>query len=480
MGLIRCSLLCVGLLLTGGCTRANPDYCDADSPCAGEQVCDLEGVLGNRNACVPPVCAPGEVLSCDGEEAEVCTDDRLGTAVETCEFGCNDDGCAPCPAGGRACRELEPGVSEVAVCAGDGSVIDQRECVLGCFDDQRCTDVDPSNDLELDLDMIDRELAAIGDLILEDGYTVHSDGTITDGADQQVPVASFQLRPQAGGPMMTVFHARSIEITGEVLLTGPDVIAFVAIGDITIDGTLIVRSGGLVDPINGCVGDAGTASGLDASGSGGGGYESSGGNGGDADTLAGGPGGQSVAATSALIPLKAGCAGGGEMGGDGGGGLQLVSRSRIVVTADAGINAGGAGGSAPVGPAVSPAGGGGSGGGVLLEAPVIDIAESGFVAANGGGGACVAPSEVKPGADGLLAATQAPGGNCLVNNSGRGGAGGAKAGLREDGQDQPGGSVDAGGGGGGSVGRIRVNSVLGAPSSSRFSPDPALGTLDTR
>lgn len=482
MGLKRW-LVAGGLLWAVGCTRPNPDYCDTDHPCAGDRVCDLTGVLGSRNACVSPVCSPGEVVACDGQRAETCAANQLGTVTEECEFGCTDSGCMPCPPGGKTCREHEPEVYEVAVCAEDGSVIDRRDCVLGCADAERCIDIAPSNDLGADLDFIDENLVDVADLTLADGYTVHSDGTITDAAGQPVEVVSSRERTPGGGAPMRVFRVRSLAITGEVVLAGPDVIAFAAIGDISIDGVLIARAGATADPSNACVGEEGTAATLDGSGSGGGGFASTGGAGGGAGGLDGGDGGQSFG-NATLIPLLGGCAGGGPMGGSGGGGVQLVSRSRILVGPGAGINAGGLGGGAAVSlGGATPPGGGGSGGAVLLEAPVIDIAETGFIAANGGGGGCSAPMVSAPGGDGALSDAQAPGGDCMRSNSGRGGAGGSKAGSREDGQtgtDVEGGVADGGGGGGGSFGRIRVNTVLGAPSSSRFSPDAETGTLDTR
>lgn len=471
-------MLLSGLILVS-CTRANPDFCDAEQPCAGDRVCDLAGVLGSRNACVTPICAPGEVLSCDGTRAEQCADNLLETNVADCEFGCNDAGCLPCPAGGRACREVEPGLSEVAVCGEDGSVLDRRDCVLGCVDSERCTDIVPSNDLDNDLGFIDGNLEDIVDLELGDGFTVHSDGTITDADDQPITAPSSRERMPGIGPTMRVFRVRELSVTGEVALTGPDVIAFVANGDIRINGLLVVRSGSLSDAANDCVGEPGTQLSEDAGGGGGGGFESNGGRGGDVGGIGGGNGGQSFG-NSTLIPLFGGCAGGGDMGGRGGGGLQLVSRSRIVLEPGAGINAGGRGGSAPVSVGVIPPGGGGSGGGVLLEAPVIDVAETAFVAANGGGGGCTGLSVSQSGADGELGAAQALGGDCASSNFGLGGDGGSKADNRDNGQDRPSSaSDDSGGGGGGSVGRIRVNSILGVPSSSRFSPDPSVGTLDS-
>lgn len=482
MALLR--LLGIAALCAAGCTRANPDYCNEQQPCAGDRVCDLAGVQGKTNACVAPLCEPGEVIECRVTEASVCADNQLEATVEQCEFGCTPAiGCVPCPAGGKACRAKNDSF-EVAVCAGDGSVIDQRECVLGCADDEVCMDIDPANDLAMDLDFIDDNLTAVGDLALEDGAVIDGvAGTITDARGQPVEGFSVRQRQQSdNAPDMTVFRVRSLSIAGEVTVVGADVVAFAAIGDIVIDGTLIVRSGAIDEGEN-CVGVLGGTAPPDAGGSGGGGYRNDGGGGGSGGNAPGSQGGQSFGSSS-LEPLSGGCSGGGALGGAGGGGLQLSSRTRVLVNAGAGINAGGQGGDTPAAIAgnLQPVGGGGSGGGLLLEAPIVMVDATGFVAANGGGGGCATRAMSVAGANGGLSEQQAPGADCSGNsNAADGGDGGSRSAAADSGQSQPNSGIeDAGGGGGGSIGRIRVNTVLVSPGDIRFSPDPSLSSLDTR
>lgn len=474
-------LAIAALTATLGCTRANPDYCDPQQPCDGDRVCDLGGINGKTNACVTPLCEPGEVLECRADEAETCVDNQLETAVERCEFGCTEAiGCMPCPPGGKTCRP-DGDTFEVAVCAEDGSVVDRRECVLGCADDQVCTDVAPSNELELDLDFIDNNLEAVADLVLESGSVIDSSGMIRDSAGAPIEGFSFRQRTPGGAPTMTVFRVRSLEIKGDVSVIGAEVVGIAAIGEIRIDGVVTVRAGSLADPINDCVGDDGNELAPDSSGSGGGGFATMGGNGGGVFGIDPGAGGVDFGSRS-LVPLFGGCAGGGEMGGTGGGGLQLVSRSRISFGPSAAINAGGLGGTTPVSAGdLASAGGGGSGGGVLLEAPIVEIHATAFIAANGGAGGCVERGNSAAGADGQLTVQQAQGGDCAVANSGSGGDGGSRTSGGENGTAGPtSGTADAGGGGGGSVGRVRVNTVLDSPQDAPFSPEPDFGMLDTR
>lgn len=255
-------------------------------------------------------------------------------------------------------------------------------------------------------------------------------------------------------------------------MSGEHALAVVSDGEIRIGGDFIVQpdTGSFSDPS--CRGGSGESD-IDENfatrnaGGGGGGFGSPGAAGGDAEafdgsTLEGGEGGD-TSGNPALVPLRGGCAGDGSAipRAEGGGAVQLVSRTKIVV--DAVLAAPGEGGGRR---------GGGSGGGILLEAPEVVV--SGNVTANGGGGGCFGDDE---GDDGRTDDRPASGGECDENNTGDGGDGAAANTGATEGSDA---SSHAGSGGGG-VGRIRVNTVDdGFEDGGLFSPSPRTGDLELR
>jgi hypothetical protein len=148
--------------------------------------------------------------------------------------------------------------------------------------------------------------------------------------------------------------------------------------------------------------------------------------------------------TENLIPLLGGSSGGmgdaaGTNGPHGGGAIQIVSGSSIVLSETAIINMGGA----PGVNAGDRGGGGGSGGGILLEAPIVTV--RGVLAANGASGSGGYLSGPQPGGSGDQPAI------CTNGTCGFGSAAGV-----EDGGEGP-----AGAGGGGGAGRIRINAGCG-------------------
>jgi hypothetical protein len=208
-----------------------------------------------------------------------------------------------------------------------------------------------------------------------------------------------------------------------------------------------------------------------ASGGGGGAFGSTGGpggmgdgagsgnfvNGGDAGTANGG---------ASLVPLRGGCAGGaggpqGDLGGYGGGALQVSVAGRFVINGSLVGAPGGGGFGGDSHDTTTPkggGGGGGSGGAVLLEALHLRFANSALTANGGGGGGGDGDHNGgqlgAPGAFGYLGSGFSVGG-AAGGNGGNGGNGASTAAPAG-----PGGNATsdnaAGGGGGGGFGRIRI------------------------
>lgn len=490
---VSCPAALLSLLaVAASCTRANSDYCDADEDCGGGLICDRDGQIeGRANACIALDCQPGELLACEpgGDSALLCDDSGTAAAEQDCEFGCSDGVCRQCEPGSDAvCSELGGGAGEVIRCDADGRIVERRECVLGCRSDApACVDIAPANGLGDDLDFIDANPDAAPDLVLGDGSVVSDEGIVDKDGNAVDGVSSRSIAPKDGVPVV-IYRVASLTIQGEVSFEGSSAVAFVSDGDIVIDGVVRVRGGRIaVDP---CTGDDGSESGADESGAGGGSFGTSGGDGGDVFGVVGGGKAGSTHGSEDLVPLRAGCDGGGRNNsfGRGGGATQLVSRTRIRLLPGAAIDAGGGGGgfdSVSLGSDAKAIGGGGSGGGVLLEAPILELGDGSFVGANGGGGGCEgALGEPSVAAEpGALSAQPADGASCS-GGTGDGGSGGTGRDPDQDGRtgDSVSGTVgpDAAGGGGGGAGRIRIDTALGSPPKTQFSPAPSMGLLETR
>lgn len=220
----------------------------------------------------------------------------------------------------------------------------------------------------------------------------------------------------------------------------------------------------------------------DSTGGGGGSFGGLGAGGGNVGGTFGGAPGSTYAPTK--DDLFAGSGGGrggdacpGDVGGAGGGAVQITSAVSITIETTGGVNVGGGGGAGGckfVASAESAAGaGGGSGGLVFLEAPAIT--QKGPVSANGGGGGSGsnynASIDGVPGADGAVGV--ALGGVEPSTSPGGNGATGSTAAVRPT-------QVVANnaGGGGGGVGRVWLR-TRGAPpvtTAGAISPAPMLDT----
>ncbi len=374
-------------------------------------------------------------------------------------------------------------------CDAGGSVVRQLTCPLGCATDtEQCLDIDPHNGLAMYLDMVAAppDLLATGPIVIDS-----TNGTIAEaGVARSVP--SF-LSP-GGLRVFVVNDLRAASTVDVVRAPGAPGIAVLASGTIIIEGVVDVSANG---DVAGPGGAAPASSDSDCTmfdffspspqgihGLGGGGGYALGGAGGSAFAGTVGPPGP-------VHPLGTGnfggCAGGTYfessptvIGGAGGGGLQLVSRRSITLTAGATLDASGGGGHATL--ANRPGAGGGAGGILLLEAPTITLDGPRVVLSvkgGGGGGAGNATLRGGNGGEGGTDAMPAAGGwTPATGGGGTGGlAGGGEGGLTGLA------SEHHGGGGGGSAGFIATFSASGttAPTNGAALRGPHIdGRLGTR
>lgn len=450
------------VLVLTGCTKTSPLFCDEDTPCTDPErpVCDLTGdhpaSEGHANTCVPRAPDPDGGVDpsvCEGEGASVlCADDA------------------------------------VVQCSSVGEVLDEQPCPLGCEPDPaRCFELAPSNDLEPFFD----NAATAPAIDLADGAVVDTSTGVARNADGgSVNIPSVLVPAMDGGVATRVLVASSARL-GDVRFEGEPAVALLVLGEVEIEGELSFSGALVVDedgkwvqpPTPGaveegretCRGDWG----VECGGGAGGGHGSAGGLGGATSNNPPALGGATTGADD-LQPLVGGCPGGTAiatqplelnmataLGGNGGGAIQISSRTSIAIGASAGINASGFGGVDELPGNRCGGAGGGSGGAILLEAPVVRFAASGQLAANGGGGGCMGAA----GGDGRMGATPAAGGSCAAHgNGGSGAALEAPPGAGDSSSD------GNGGGGGGGVGRIRINAgVIDGLEEAVISPGPSLG-----
>ncbi len=416
--------LVVVLVLSSACTkRANE--CGADSDCkVPYPFCDVDGAY-----------------PASGGVTNVCTVVPDNCPAERC-------GCTP---NATTCAN-----QTLSVCNPDGRSATTTACDLGCSaDNTRCASFAPSNGLADALAMAKDE----PDIDFPPMVDVFDNGDILELPSNAHVVVRSLLVTQVGVPSLRVFIARSFKIhAGFIQAIARDTsnpIAFVASGSSAIDGAvdagfpmrLVYFGPGSQLASAPCAGVA------ELHGGGGGGNATPGGYGAPKAQLPAAPGAPGGAAQPANLfePLVGGCPGGGfngNPGGNGGAGLEFVSRSSINISGI--LNAGGLGG--------GDSSGGGSGGNILLEAPRVSI--SGTVAANGGsGGACGIGGN--PGSSD--AAPAAGVGGCGTNSPTLSGSGGTETQGPGIGVDT---MIDTAAGGGGAVGRLQVKTTDGTYSHS--------------
>ena len=387
--------------------------------------------------------------------------------------------------------------AKLTTCDTQGNVIATTPCALDCnVDESRCNKLDPSNGLAAVLD----EAALDPDLMLIGAATIDTDaGTIVDTSGPRFPPTATLSAFPIG---VFIVKANTL-VAGDVTVVGSRAFAIVAAGTITLNGVVSVAAnfdvsgpGAIVDNAE-CRGGSAATGSNGSPGGGGGGFGTVGGAGGNGGGEPGGLSGRIVGSIE-LVPLRGGCSGGHPGGrgedadpvasdpGGGGGAIQVVSGTSIVIAAGGFVSANGAGGKGNTGGITlfcfgnMPCGdgeGGGSGGGILLEAPVVTVAATGGIVANGGAGSCLLNAAAE---GGQLSDVPASGQTCGgdTGNGGSGAAGSFAAGNGGNGlNDAP-----VGGGGGGGHGRIRVNVALGQEflPIGTVSPAGSVGVLRTR
>lgn len=366
-------------------------------------------------------------------------------------------------------------------------------CAMDCLNSVRCADVDPSNNLGTYLDIAGDGTA--DDITVSTGFNILTDdancGTLSNGIID-LTVQSVLLANED----ICVLIVGTMSITGDIAVIGSNALAIVSNGAVTITNSTIDFKNA-AGAAAGCSGGAANASeaNVQAAGGGGGGHNGTGGAGGDGGSEGGGSGGPAVASGDSLDPLRGGCKGatcnpsdtsctldGGEAG-QGGGAIQIVSRSQIAFNENGIINAGGKGGGSYSYSGILGGTGGGAGGGILLEAPRVTLSPmaAGLYANGGGGGG--APLCESAAGDGRPNVVAAAGASCSLAAAGSGGNGGFNSGTATNGTLGSAGT-SSGGGGGGAGGFIRVNTFenngFTNSGSGNLSPLNSNGVLGTR
>ncbi len=318
---------------------------------------------------------------------------------------------------------------------------------------------------------------------------------VTVTPSNAIPASAFSTVAQSGGaPDVVVLNLAALTIlqTGSLTIHGTLPLIILVSGTASIAGpvSFMASNTGVVLCSSGAITDGqsvGFGAGAGGGGGGGGGYGEVGASGGGGSSSASGSAGGAPGMAGAmdsgttLTPLRFGCPGGfggrgGSMtaifGGAGGGALQISAQTRIEISGP--IAANGAGGKS-LSTLNDGAGGGGTGGSILLEAPGIDFAPTGFLCANGGGGGASGNGGTA-GDNGFCNFNAAAGGTSTSTSaSGTGGKGGAGSGNPAGAGTAGLSSGGGGGGGGGGVGRIRIRTHGPATGTSGLSSPPYAG-----
>jgi hypothetical protein len=443
----------------------NPRSC-VDGMCSDPRYpfCDVNGSLGGAELeCIAVTCTPAETAECREDVAVVCNEQGTDFRLETCDLECTSFGCRECERNQTTCS-----MGVLDVCDENGQLVSSDVCAYGCAPESgdvgRCLELVPSNGLD---EMAPPD-AFMEDLDLATATIVVDDGTINSA----VSAPTVMVPAPANGVPVRVFYGRNIRL-GSINIearTTSAAVAFVASGDVVVDGTItlvssMTRSPGSIyeTPCSGGYGFAAFGAGeWIVSGSGGGGHATPGGSGGAINNFTTPQGfrfdGGAQSGSAELVPLRGGCFGGRIPGG---GAIQLSGRS---VAVNGRIDARGGNGvryneTDGMGTNWMIASGGGGGGGILLEGARVELGSNAALLASGGSGASID-------ADGQLSEneTAAVGGAASSANSGSGGNAASPSTPAANGinGNYPGTGSAYGGGGGGGLGRIRINTSTGA------------------
>jgi hypothetical protein len=406
-----------------GCTKRNPSVC-----CTTELDCEAKGLPEITD------CADGYTCINNGciapSSCQASSDCTNPTPVCLTDEGV----CAQCATGedcgGAIC---DPERHTCSPCASDAA------CATGYCNLSAGT-------CEVFTTIVPKYLAAVCDAPSTQPLAITVDKRIDTGADQECTA----IVAQTDGPDICVLHYSSIHVSARVTSGGRRVLAFVADGDVVVDGTIDISGLNTVvwqGPFNGGTapfiggpgaytlnGDPPQSNGIGGAGAA---FKTAGGAGGDYELQTGGQSAPAfdAVASGVLVAGRVARRSGGAPAGGAGGGLALVSCGGRVMIAGK-ILAGGTGG-ALCGT------GGSTGGNVLLQARTIEV--SGVVVADGGAGAsgCSGGS----GTAGPPATEE-----CAVGNGG--GNGGCGSSPPTSGANGSG--TQSGAGGGGSIGIVRA------------------------
>lgn len=428
MTLIKASIPLFSLMVAIGCTKRNPAAC-----CTTAADCDVKGLPEGTTCddgltCVNNECTPATACEADSDcspPVARCDTERSFCVACLSNADCEDEvcdqasrTCAPCSAD----EQCETGYCSASTNLCESGILTPKY-VPGACDGSGVAPLVVSMDAVIDT----------------------SDDTWCHGG----------IIPQTSAPEICILRYTTIDVTATLTLVGTRVVALVADGDISIEGTLDA-SGANVRGLSGAGGGTSISGGGRSStvGGGGAGFRTAGGHGGGTTN-----GGAATVISSTV--LVGGPRSPGLSGGAGGGALTLISCRGRVSTSGA-VLAGGEGGSQGpqiLGPSEG-GGGGGAGGQVVFQARSLNL--GGLIAANGGGGGGGAgcTSGGPDGQDGNFSVCM---GIPDIGNKGGGGAGGCQQnvpgaggvpftpGLCPDGVSTP-----TPGGGGGSMGYIRT------------------------
>lgn len=497
-----------------GCSGSSSVSCNASGDGTITYGCGAGGCIPSASGCgqcSATSCtagAPGSFVSCDEEHGVILASGAcaptLGAASGKSE--CNGEACAEC-VGASVCGDGTTQGSKLDhayTCSPEGKLGPATACGFGCDPQNgQCKDLLPASQAGSHLatgDAFtcsgpqDAALPAINVPPMSDMVIDTSTKTFTINA---VPVSGVRwgapYKPVGSGTTAIVAHVKSLSIGAvvTVTVTGANALILLVDQDVTASGlspaapTVISAAAdrylqaGPGAPSS--AGGAGTNGGYPNSyGVGGAGHLGQGGKGGTGNAAGTAGGGiYGIAPMTAL--LEAGATGGRcsgpsgqNVGGRGGGALQISACGKIDLGANVIVNASGGGGQANHSFVGQGGGGGGSGGTLILEASVLAIA--GALVSNGGGGGsgvCADVDGANWGGSSIGStpvSTPASGGSCAMSTGGDGGAG-----TSVDGQ--TGSTGGFGGGGGGACGPIFLNVPPGtAPMVAAASPAPKVAT----
>lgn len=352
--------------------------------------------------------------------------------------------------------------------SGEGTTVvtmDQYECPMSCHaDGTRCADIDVGTEFNPVLDEVsDLEPDIVLPLPGSPAGTISLDtsnsfdtalGIVriadTSGSIVTIPATRIAQTSPAGSVVVLKTRTFTLRAGSTIRVKGTRSFGVVSHRDVVIAGTIDMsadspnsrgRGPGSISSFQACEGRF-----VDGVG-GGGGHGCVGGR--------GSHGALGGAATPLLErTVHGGCSGGTgpdvfQIPGGGGGGLVLVSRSRVSLTATSLLDVSGGGGWA----ARAWVTGGGAGGKVLIQTPALSLASGAVVAGRGGSGGATGPTAEAPGVEGPISGSSpAPGATCT--DCGGGGSGGIEGGSCSIPAGT--GSGSARGAGGGDVGSCRA------------------------